>query len=1042
MQYTLKNLVDPEIFKVNTLEAHSDHKYYSDIASAKEGNFMDYKSSLNGEWSFSYSSCSALKIEGFYKEDFDISTWNTITVPSHIQLQGYDKPHYVNTMYPWDGHNKLIPPEIPKDYNPVGQYVKKIFIPDNWDKSSIYISLQGVESAFYLWINGNYIGYSEDSFTPSEFDISPFIKDGENTVAVEVHKWCSGSWLEDQDFWRFSGIFRDVYLYTKPKVHVNDIFIKTLLNDSFSTAYIKTKLKLEHSKSLQYFQSLLENNISVIQEIYDSKDILINATESNVYFNNDLKNISTNNFKTEVTLDLTINNPNLWSAEFPNLYTCYIILKNSDTDEIIEVIPQKIGIRKFEINDKIMKINGKRVVFKGVNRHEFSCYNGRVISEEEMLWDIKFLKANNFNAVRTSHYPNNSRWYELCDEYGLYVIDEANIETHGTWQKMGKCSPENAVPNDDEKWLNSIIDRGISMLERDKNHPSIVIWSCGNEAYGGRILYELSKWLKSRDKTRVIQYEGVFWDRRFNDTSDVESRMYAKVSEIEEYLNNNPAKPFISCEYSHAMGNSNGALHKYTELEDKYQLYQGGFIWDFIDQSLMKTAENGENYLAFGGDYDDRPTDYNFCVNGLVYGDRKPSPKMQEVKALFSDFKVKPTLDSVIIKNTSLFTNLNKYHVKWRVLRDGISICSGEPYIFDLQPLTTGEFKLPFALQGIVGEYIHEVSIVLKEDTLWAEQGHEISFGQYVYSITETNNPDFNNSLKNSDAKHLIEDCDINIGIKGDNFHHIFSRSYGSIVSMKYNNIEFLSLPILPNFWRAPTDNDRGNKMPFRYSQWKIASLYQKCVDIHLSKVDIDGILYACINYTYELPTSPIITCNLKYLINSTGEMIVELNYDGCNSLSEIPVFGISFKVPNKYSSMKWYGNGPEESYIDRKHGARLGIFNSTAKESISQYVIPQECGNKTEVRWLEVVDKEEIGLKFSAITPFECSVLPYTCHELESAAHLYDLNSNPNYTVININKIQMGVGGDDSWGACTHAEYLIPSNAPLNFTFKISYKN
>ncbi|MGL5542816.1 MAG: glycoside hydrolase family 2 TIM barrel-domain containing protein, partial [Fusobacteriaceae bacterium] len=609
---------------------------------------------------------------------------------------------------PWDGHEKLIPPMVPKDFNPVSSYVKTFEIPENWDRKAVYISFQGVESAFKIWLNGEFVGYSEDSFTPAEFDLSPYITEGENTLAVEVYKWCSGSWLEDQDFWRFSGIFRDVYLYTVPEIHVRDLRIVTELEGDYKKTVVKTEMKLQY---------LEKKHVKIVQEIYYAEKNLVASGEVSTESKNE-------------SLAVEIDHPDLWSAENPFLYEIIMTIKDAMTEEVIEVVLQKIGIRTFQMKDGLMLINGKRIVFKGVNRHEFSCYNGRVISEEEMLWDIKFLKANNFNAVRTSHYPNVTRWYELCDEYGLYVIDEANIESHGTWQKMGACRPEFVVPDSKPEWLGTVLDRGKSMLERDKNHPSIIIWSCGNEAYGGENLYKLSQYFRETDPTRIVHYEGVFWDRRYNGTSDMESRMYAKVVDIEEYLNNDPEKPFINCEYSHAMGNSNGGLHKYTELEEKYPMYQGGFIWDYIDQAIMKRDENGIEFLAFGGDFNDRSTDYNFCVNGLVYGDRKPSPKMQEVKGLFSDYKILPEKNSVVIKNQSLFTNISKYSTQYKVLRDGIEILEGKT-ILNLAPLSTDEFQLDIPEFKLPGEYVVEVALNLKKDEKYADVGHEVAFGQY-----------------------------------------------------------------------------------------------------------------------------------------------------------------------------------------------------------------------------------------------------------------------------------------------------------------------
>ncbi|MGL6064137.1 MAG: glycoside hydrolase family 2 TIM barrel-domain containing protein [Fusobacteriaceae bacterium] len=1000
----MKHLINPECFQINRLEAHSDHKYYTSILSMKN-NDENLVKSLNGIWKISYAKNLELRVKNFYEKQFDSSKWNTIKVPGHVEMQGYGNLHYVNTMYPWDGNEKLIPPMVPTETNPISSYIKKFTVPGNWDKKSVYISFQGVESAFNIWVNGEFVGYSEDSFTPAEFEISNYLVEGENTLAVEVYKWCSGSWLEDQDFWRLSGIFRDVYIYTVPKVHVRDLSVTTELTDNFTSSTVNNILKFKNKNKIK---------VKIKKEIFDRENNLVSSI-----------NLETTNELVEFSME--VKKPKLWSAENPYLYTSYIYITDFETEELIEVIPGKIGIRKFEIKEKLMLINGERIVFKGVNRHEFSCYNGRVVSEDEMLWDIKFLKANNFNSVRTSHYPNISRWYELCDEYGLYVIDEANIESHGTWQKMGACKPDFVVPDGKPEWLMCVLDRGKSMLERDKNHPSIIIWSCGNEAYGGENLYKLSQYFRETDPTRIVHYEGIFWDRRYNDTSDMESRMYAKVVDIEEFLNNNPTKPFINCEYSHAMGNSNGGLHKYTELEEKYPMYQGGFIWDYIDQAIMTKDKNGNEYLAFGGDFDDRPTDYNFCVNGLVYGDRKPSPKMQEVKMLFSDYKIFPSKNSVMIKNRSLFTNINTYNTIYKILRDGVEIFS-KTTVLDLKPLNDNNFILEIPEFEMPGEYVVEVTLNLKESRNYALIGHEVAFGQYIYKV-EGEVEKLENKIFN------IEDCDVNIGVKGEGFHHIFSKGYGSIISMKYLGNEYIKAPIMPNFWRALTDNDKGNKLGYRTAQWKIASLYAKHYVVTLEEKENRAV----ITYIYDLPTVPASQCTLEYSVESNGKIRVTMKYTGCKGLAEMPAFGTTFKIPMEYNQIEFYGNGPEESYVDRKHGARLGIFKRDINDEMSQYVIPQECGNHTDVRWFTITNKSGLGLKITSDN-MEFSALPYTVHELENAYHHQDL-PKINYTVLNINKIQMGVGGDDSWGATTHEEYLIKSENSIEFTYTIESK-
>ncbi|WP_297598437.1 glycoside hydrolase family 2 TIM barrel-domain containing protein [uncultured Cetobacterium sp.] len=979
----MENLHNPKIFKINRLNAHSDHKYKS--------KGINWRKSLNGIWEFSYC---------------DSPNWSNIQVPGHMELQSHGEPQYVNTMYPWDGVEELRAGEVPKEKNTFGIYKKYFEIPKEWKVNPVYISFQGVESCLELYCNGEFVGYSEDSFTPSEFELTKYLKEGTNELTAKVYKWCSGSWLEDQDFWRFSGIFRDVYLYSIPKAHIRDMFITSVLSPNLKKATLKNKLKV---------QTLEEKKIDILMEIWDEKELVSSIQEKEI-------DIVSN---CEVELIKKIDSPKLWSAEKPNLYLIKVLLLDSDSGEVIEEIEQKFGFRKFEIEDKIMKINGKRIVFKGINRHEFNCDRGRAVTEEDMIWDIKFLKANNFNAVRTSHYPNQTRWYELCDEYGLYVIDEVNLETHGTWQILGQPCPENVIPNNNPEWLENIIDRAKSMFERDKNHPSIIVWSCGNESFGGENLYKMSEFLKSLDTTRVIHYEGIFWDRRYDKTSDMESRMYAKVHEIEKYLVETPEKPFILCEYSHAMGNSNGGLHKYTELEKKYPMYQGGFIWDYIDQGLRKKDPFGKEYLAFGGDFGDRPTDYNFCINGIVYADRKVSPKVQEVKQLFSDYKIEVKDRLFVIDNQSLFTNTSEYDVEVKIFENGVKI-SSTVMECDVKPLNKKEFKLLLPKMNESGEYTVEVSLNLKEDRFYANKGHEICFGQNIYVIEQERS-------KELEDTPILINGGFNIGIKGKDFHLVFSKAYGGLISLKYSNKEFIEGIVLPNFWRAGTDNDRGNKMPFRYAQWKIASLYPKMTNVEV----VEGKNYVEIISKYELPTNPTTDCVVSYRAFSDGKIDVGMEYIGVEGLSEMPLLGMSYKIPQEFSEIKWYGMGPEENYIDRVSGARLGIFETDVHKNMSQYVIPQECGNRIGTRWIEIKNKAGFGMKISGEIPFEFSALPYTVSELENAYHQYELPKS-HCTALNINKVQMGVGGDDSWGATTHEEYLIPSDKNIIFRYVI----
>lgn len=979
----MDNLHNPRVFKINRLSAHSNHKY--------EGLNIEWKKCLNGIWDFSY--CNT-------------PNWRKIQVPGHMELQGYGEPQYVNTMYPWDGRENLEPGEVPKEFNPFGIYKRNIDIPKDWKNRPVYISFQGVESSLELYCNGEFVGYSEDSFTPSEFELTKYLKNENNEITVKVYKWCSGSWLEDQDFWRLSGIFRDVYLYSIPDVHVKDMFITSELVNNFKKATLKNILKI---------QSYKEAIVDIEMELIDKTEVIFKVEEKNIKIEKELK----------LELNKKVENPKLWSAEKPNLYVVKVLIKDTKTGDIIEECWQKFGFRKFEISDKIMKINGERIVFKGVNRHEFNCYKGRAVTEEDMIWDIKFLKANNFNAVRTSHYPNQTRWYELCDEYGLYVIDEVNLETHGTWQILGQPCPEKVIPNNNPEWLENIIDRAKSMFERDKNYPSVVIWSCGNESFGGENLFKMSEFLRSLDNTRVIHYEGIFWDRRYDKTSDMESRMYAKVYEIEKYLQETPEKPFVLCEYSHAMGNSNGGLHKYTELERKYPMYQGGFIWDYIDQSLMKKDSFGKEYLAFGGDFGDRPTDYNFCVNGIVYGDRKPSPKVQEIKQLFSDYKINVEEKSFTIINESLFTNCSEYDTKIKLFKNGIKIYE-ESLECNVKPLSEKSFKLNLPKVKEHGEYTIEVSLNLKEDRFYALKGHEICFGQKIYKIEKK-------VKEKLEGKPTFINGGFNLGIKTKKMELIFSKAYGGLISLKFGGKEFVDGVVMPNFWRASTDNDRGNKMPFRYAQWKLASMYAKMVDVKALERENSVEIRA----KYELPTNPSSVCEIIYEGFVNGKLKISMEYNGVKGLPEMPLFGMSYKVPKEFSEIKWYGMGPEENYIDRVHGAKLGIFETDVNKNMSEYVIPQECGNRIGTRWAEITNKMGVGIKVSSEETFEFSALPYTVNEIESAYHHYELPKS-HCTALNINKIQMGVGGDDSWGAPTHDEYLIPSDKKYLFSYII----
>lgn len=1016
MKFDYGKIKDPAFFAQNRVKAHSDHHYYKNHRELAEKN-ESFRQNLNGLWKFQYARNLAEAPDGFEAEDFDCKGWEDIRVPAHIQMEGYDKPQYVNVQYPWDGHEAIEPGEIPTQFNPVASYVKYFTVPENMQGKRLFVSFQGVESGFALWCNGSYVGYSEDTFTPSEFELTSYLKEGENKLAVQVFKWTSGSWCEDQDFFRFSGIFRDVYLYSIPDTHVSDIRIKTILNDTYDRGNLEIVLEaIGNGKAELILTRQGEEAARTEVELKDGQSTVV---------------------------ELTIEQPALWSAEQPNLYDLMIQVTDNQ-EQLQELIPQRVGFRRFAIEDGIMKLNGKRIVFKGVDRHEFSSRRGRVPNHDELLRDIVTMKRNNINAIRTSHYPNDSALYALCDEYGLYLIDECNMETHGMWDMVGRgvWPIEKALPGDRQEWKDLLLDRVNSMYQRDKNHPSIIIWSCGNESFGGSVIYEMSRLFHALDDTRLVHYEGVCNDRRYNDTSDMESRMYPSAAYVKDFLQKDRSKPYLLCEYTHAMGNSCGGMHKYTDLTDEEPLFQGGFIWDYIDQSIYHKDRYGKEVLGYGGDFDDRPCDYNFSGNGIAYGgERMPSPKMQEVKFNYQNISIQIQDDQFTVINKNLFTNTDVYDCKISLTLDGRQIADTKVDI-GVEPLSQQTYQLPrwryltpwskeeLWMATDAGEYVVTVSFVLKEDTLWAQRGHEVAFGQGIYEIEAPQQRKPQSYMKVTDGTY-------NLGIKGEHFEVLFDKGGKGLVSYVYGGREMIKAIPKPNFWRAPTDNDNGNQMPFRYAQWKLASMYQ-LNGIPGSKepnpVIVQETDKVTVTYTYYLPTTPESSCEVAYTVTGDGTVHTALSYEPPKGIHDMPEFGMLFKFDADYENLTWYGYGPSETYCDRERGGKLGIHHNKVADNIAQYLVPQECGNHTHVRRASVTDNLGRGMEFSG-KELSFSALPYTPHELENAMHAYELPP-VYYTVVRVALQQMGVAGDDSWGARTHEEYLIDVTRPLKLEF------
>ncbi len=1024
MSFEIKKIHDPKFFKENCMAAHSDHVAYADEKEAEERK-SSFRLPLDGVWKFHYARNYAQTVSGFEAEDFDCKCWEDIRVPAHIQMEGYDIPQYVNIQYPWDGREDVWRDAVPSEFNPVASYVKYFTLPEGFRKNGLYISFQGVESGFALWLNGHYVGYSEDSFTPSDFDLTPYVKEGENKLAVQVFKWTSSSWCEDQDFYRFSGIFRSVYLYTMPKVHVYDLKVQPVVDEAVLNADLLVTMQMrgEGKARLTLTGS---RNYSVLEE-----------KEEQIIFSEELP-VS----EGEVHFEKEVKKPDLWSAEIPNLYTLTIECFDQN-GERSELVSQRIGFRRFEMKDGIMTLNGKRIVFKGVNRHEFSSKTGRAVTREEVLKDIVTMKQNNINAIRTCHYPDASIIYDLCDEYGLYMIAENNLESHGSWDAAmhGSVPKDTIVPGDNMDWEPMMLDRVNSCYQRDKNHPAVLIWSVGNESYGGKVIFDMSEKFRALDPYRLVHYEGIFNDRRYEATSDMESQMYTSVENVKKFLAEHKEKPFIMCEYTHAMGNSCGAMHKYTDLTDTEPRYQGGFIWDYIDQSILKKDRYGKDFQAYGGDFLERPTDYNFSGNGICYGgDRDPSPKMQEVKFNYQNISIlfeKEGKFTVVNKN--LFANTDRFRCVAVLQKNGVVVKKQEIETA-VPPLSTKDYEIPFAIlraddkdqkKDTDAEYTLTVSFRLKEDMSWADAGHEVAFGQKIYKKI----PAFHASEKPIRVVH----GKVNIGVKGEDFDCLFSMLSGGLVSYRYAGKEMIEKIPMPNFWRAPVDNDNGSMAPARYAQWKIASMYIShrnggMFDNVPTKVE-EKDNTVTVTYTYFMPTTPAGKCQVSYTVFGDGTIETKLMYDPVEGLPDMPEFGMMFQFNADYDNLTWYGMGPEETYADRRHGAKLGIYSSKVADNMAKYLVPQECGNKVGVRYVRLVDAKGRGMMFEG-DELSFSALPYTPHELENAAHVYEL-PQVHHTIVRVALAQMGVGGDDSWGSLVHPEYHIDVTKPLEFTFR-----
>ena len=863
-------------------------------------------------------------------------------------------------------------------------------------------------TAIYVWVNGVFVGYGEDGYTPNEFDITEALHDGENVVAVACYEYASASWLEDQDYWRLHGLFRSVELAAQPHVHIEDMKVEADWNPETATGSLDALLAVRNAKNAATVSATL-------------KDLSGNVVWETALAASDETGIVSG------SLDVKP-----WSAESPALYELQVVVIGHD-GAIVETATQRVGFRRFRIEDGIMKLNGKRVVFKGADRHEFDAKRGRAITRQDMIDDIMFCKRHNINAIRTSHYPNQEYWYDLCDEYGIYLIDETNLETHGSWCLPGDVVTEDsAVPGSKPEWEGACVDRVNSMMKRDYNHASVVIWSLGNESYAGDVFRAMSVHVHELDPNRPVHYEGVTHNRKYDDVTDIESRMYAHADEIEEYLKSDPKKPYISCEYMHAMGNSVGNMDEYTALE-RYPQYQGGFIWDFIDQAIL----DGNGRMCYGGDFGDRPSDYEFSGDGLLFADRTPSPKAQDVKQLYANVHMTVDASGITITNDNLFVSTADSTFVLRILADGKPVWSSSRR-FDVAAGASEHVEIDWPVddyRASAQELVLEASQQLSAACDWAPAGYELSFGQCVVAGGKIADTVTAASAASDGAITLGR---WNIGARSAGREALFSLAQGGMVSYKLGEREFvLRKPLITTF-RALTDNDRGAGHAFERAQWAVAGKYARCVD---TKVEPLGETAVSVTYTYELAIAQRTKVTIRYVADVLGHVDLHVAYPGekDGDLPTIPAFGIEWMLPVEYSNLRFYGVGPEETYADRKH-AKLGIWDTNAFHDRAPYLLPQETGNHEDVRWAEITDDSGHGLRVSQTAntetgvtkPFAMSLLPYSSTMLEEALHQDEL-PEPKHMFLRVLAAQMGVGGDDSWMSPVHEQYQLPADQPLN---------
>lgn len=997
---------NPQWFEENKEKSHVPFILYNNKETALKDQYegSPYYRSLNGIWKFNYTDDYQKRPQNFYATSFNDAAWKDIKVPSNWEIQGFGLPIYTNIIYPFPKN----PPFVGKD-NPVGTYRKNFSIPDTWDGKQVILHFGSITGCAFIYVNGQKVGMSKVSKTAAEFNITPYIKKGDNLLAVQVFRWHDGSYLEDQDFWRLTGIERDVFLYALPSVSIWDFYLKADLDATYKDGIFSGDI------TIRKFKNASLKEVEVVVEILDkSGKVIFNQTKQTRLGADSLQALSFNG---------RIPAPAKWTAETPNLYQCLLTFK-SITGIVLGVTSAKIGFRKVEIKNAQLLVNGKKIMVHGVNRHEHDERLGHVPTKEMMIKDIQLMKQYNINAVRTAHYPNDPLWLKLCDEYGLYVVDEANVEIHG----MGSITPGRPVDTTNHpaylsQWAPSILDRIERMVERDKNHTSVIIWSLGNEAGNGKVFYDAYDWLKKRDTSRPVQFEQANEHRN----TDIVCPMYPPIQYMKKYAaDTSKTRPFIMCEYSHVMGNSSGNFQTYFDIIRSSPHMQGGFIWDWVDQGILTDNGFGKKYWAYGGDLGagHLQNDENFCANGLVAADRSPHPGIFEVKKVYQDIlfsNVDWENGKIRIHNDFAFTDLSGYRFKWVLLQNGVPIQS-DSFSVNILPSQQQEIRLPLTVKDSDVEMALNIYAFTKNATPSIPANHEVAREQFMSkAVFFTSRLNREGSLKISRKDQLIQ---FEAGkVKGS-----FNVKQGKWVSYLVDGNSLIQSFPEPYFWRAPTDNDFGSQMPKKLGFWRNAHNMLELDSVQVHPQNNEGLLIEC-NYTLKGLDIPY-SIQYQLLNNGAVKVNVMMNFAKKTPM-EIPRFGMRMSLSKMMEQIQFYGRGPWENYADRNTASFIGVYEQTAAEQfVKNYIRPQENGYRTDVRWVNFSSKTNYGIRITGLQPICFSALPYTAEDLDPGytkkqQHPSDLNEN-DFLSVHIDLGQRGLGGDNSWGALPHESYLL----------------